>query len=264
MDYLTQKILMRPNEEYLEIYNFIRDRGRALRKDFKIQNHLKGADCVNVLERLTRFLIHSDFVLNEEPESRYSWKQNRHQISDTLSTLMEIYDDESQQGIRYPQEAEFRSYYVLLTIDDPVPIHRMQSWRREVIQHTQVQTALFFHRAFQNKQFQYFFAKLRESRTTYLMACILQIPFLQMRRDAFKCLNASLTQRDKPFPLELLGQVLALSAGDETRDYCQYWGFEVVQDPEVGYQGVVFGRKDASRPNWIGSVFDPMILNSFW
>lgn len=79
------EVLERKDQDYVEIYNFIRDRGRALRKDFKVppslfannncfseqvQNHLRGIECVDTLERLTRFLIHSDFILCELPETR--------------------------------------------------------------------------------------------------------------------------------------------------------------------------------------------------
>lgn len=253
MDYLVEKVLMQsPGQEFVEIYNFIRDRGRALRKDFKVQNHLKGPECVNVLERLTRFLIHSDFVLCQEPESKYSWQQNRHQISDTLTTLMEVYDDEGQIQIRYQNEAEFRSYFILLTIDDPVPVDRLHAWRPEVIHHYAVQTALKFHNVYQNRNYRVFFRLIRRSDTTYLMACVLQVMFIQVRRDASRCLHASLSAKDTPLPMSSFINMFGLQDVRQAEQYCQFFGYEVVREND-GSMGVKVGKSDQSA-KWVEPV----------
>jgi hypothetical protein len=255
MDYLMENILERTDQEFIEIYNFIRDRGRALRKDFKVQNHLKGAECVHVLERLTRFLIHADFMLCELPESRYSWKQNRHQIFDTLTTLMEVYDDERLRNITFPHESEFRAYFVLLLLDDPLSVDRLQSWSADILDDSRVQVAMTFHQHYQNKFYQPFFQDVRGPKTTYLMACLLHNTFSQIRRDGMKSLHAATTHRDKPFPIDALTDLLCFNDADETIEFCQQWQLEMVHESEpVPYLGVRLGKKDG-KPGWIGMLF---------
>lgn len=246
-------ILERKDQDFLEIYNFIRDRGRAIRKDFKVQNHLNGPECVDCMERLSRFLIHSDFVLCEKPESVFSWRQNRHQIVDTLTTLNEIYDDELKRGVRYPNESEFRGYFILLNLEDAVAISRVQTWRQEIIHQPIVKTALAFYRAFQNQLYHRFFRLLRHTETTYLMACILQFSFAKVRKDGLRVMSAGFLSRDKAFPLPALAEVLGFDREQDALEFCLHWGFESVQETEpVPFVGIAVGKKD--RGSWIGMV----------
>lgn len=248
-------ILSRTDQEWIEIYNFIRDRGRALRKDFKVQNHLKGPECVDVLERLARFLIFSDFELWEMPESRYSCRQNRHQIFDTLTTLMEVYDDELLEGRHYPHEAEFRAYYVLLNVDNALPINRVHAWSESVLNQSVVKASLEFHTCFQNKQFYNFFRKIKQQETTFLMACILHMVFDEMRRDAVEAFNSSLIQRGKPMSTQNLIQTLALSDEEDAKLFCDHWGLEIVNEVLENSQvvpSVRLGKKDGSRGALLG------------
>ena len=232
MDYLTTKILERKDQDFNEIYNFIRDRGRAIRKDFKVQNHLKGPECVDVLEKLGRFLIHADFMLCEQPESKYSWKQNRHQLIDTLTTLMEIYDEEVAEGHTYENEAEFRSYFVLLNLDDVVPVSRAQSWRPEILKSPMVKDALYFFQLFQNRWVHKYLQQLRKKDTTYLMACILHFSLEHLRKEGLQTLSSALTAKDKPIPVGLLTQSLFFDGDTDTVEFCKHLGFEVVQDQD--------------------------------
>lgn len=255
MDYLTTEILERSDREFSEIYNFIRDRGRAIRKDFKVQNHLKGPECVDVLEKLGRFLVHSDFVLCELPESKYSWKQNRHQLTDTITTLNEIYDDEVHEDHKYENEAEFRAYYILLNIDDVVPTARAQSWHSSIVEHPVVQHAMQLHMLYQNRLVSNFFQQVRSPLTTYLMACILHFTFDNIRREGLKEMMTAIPQKDKPFPITVLSDVLCFDTDEQTVDFCKHYGFEIaedmVSDESNKFAGVRLGKRDG-KSAWIG------------
>jgi SAC3/GANP family len=254
MDYLVYNILQRSDQEFLEIYNFVRDRGRALRKDFKIQSHLHGNECVDVLERLTRFLILSDLALCELPESRFSWKQNRHQIIDTLTTLLDVYKDEEQNGVFYPNEPEFRSYFILLMIDDTISIDRFQSWRHQVRQDPQVQHAILIHQTFQAKLYSYFLCLLRQTKTTYLMACILNICLAQVRKDNLFAYYISTPAKDKPLCMDTLRYILFMEGYDETIifKYCLGFGLDVSEN-EIGEKLIRLSNKETKT--WTGKQF---------
>ena len=241
MDYLVGEILPRTDVPFEEVYNFIRDRGRALRKDFKIQNHLRGTECVNVLERMARFLIHCDFELCHLPESKFSPKQNRHQLVDTLTTLMEVYDDESRrQRIQYPNEPEFRAYFILLMLDDSVPIDCLQDWHPSVLQDLRVRNALLFHQYFQNHLASPFMHLLANATTTYLMGCVLAISVPQLRQDMIRMLHSSQLARDaRPLDLRVLMQMLGLGSTEEAQKFARHFDLDVVSG-----EGVRVGRRD--------------------
>lgn len=245
MDYLIENILEKDGFEYVEIYNFIRDRGRAIRKDFKIQNHLKGPECTEVLEKLTRFLIHSDFYLSELPESQFSPNQNRHQLVDTLKNLMEIYDDNNSNGFKpYENEAEFRAYFILLMIGENVPVAQLQSWNASILNDRKVLFAMKFHRFFQNRMSYNIIKLLSDSETSYLMACILNMSLPQIRKDILKTLQTSLGFKELPISFDQIKKTFGFTKEQEIIDMCEHWRLETATIPNSMENGVVIAKKD--------------------
>ena len=232
MDFLIYQILKKDNVEYLEIYNFIRDRGRAIRKDFKVQNQMKGQECVSCLERLTRFLIHSDFMLSDVPESKYSWKQNRHQLIDTLTTLMEAYDEDSHNSIKYSSEPEFRSYYILLMLDDCTPIDKYQSWGPEIRRNNLVLECLSIHQLYQNRLFELLFRSLGKGKLKYLHLCILHSLIGSLRFEAFKSMFNALSSRERQIKLETVENMLLFNDAQDAIGFCETFGAQLISTPE--------------------------------
>jgi hypothetical protein len=244
--------LDKPQRTFAEVYNFVRDRTRAIRTDFTLQNY-HGPESVEVNEKICRFHIISSHRLCEEPDTVYNDQQNMEQLGKVLQTLMELYDDANCSNISYPFEAEFRAYYILTQIESAEIMGRAERWKPAVFESDEVQNALRFHELVQNKLVAAVFSRTRSPRTSYLQSCLLQRLFIAMRREGLKALNSSHIYKDKAFPVSLLTQIMAFDSAEDAVEYCQHWGLEI--DPEKPGEsdiGIRFGKKDGGRVLWIG------------
>lgn len=130
---------------------------------------------------------------------RYSWKQNRHQLLDTLTTLMEIYGD-SVSGDSFSNEAEFKAYYIVLTIDDPLPLARIQHWNPQVLSHPLVKLGLQLHLFFQSKLHTHLLKTLAEPGTPYLIGCLLNSHLTACRNFILKSIHTTFSGAPMIFP----------------------------------------------------------------
>ena len=249
---MVNEILDKPHRSFAEVYNFVRDRTRAIRTDFTLQNY-HGPESVEVNEKICRFHIISSHRLCEEPDTIYNDQQNMEQLGKVLQTLMEIYDDANCSNVTYPYEAEFRAYYILTQIESAEVMARAERWKAAVFESDEVQNALTFHELVQNKLGLALFSRMRSPRTTYLQSCLLQRLFISMRREGLRAFNQSCIYKDKAFPVSLLTQMMAFDSADDTVECCQHWGLEVDSE-KLGEAdiGVRFGKRDGGRILWIG------------
>ncbi|EGG13930.1 hypothetical protein DFA_11691 [Cavenderia fasciculata] len=113
MSHLTHYVVDRKGIAFTEIQNFIRDRSRSLRQDLTSQ-HSKGSVSIDIHERCVRFHIVSHHFLCEHPEEEFNQFQNLEQMNNCLTSLKLFYDDHyKKHNCVSPNEAEFRSYYIL-------------------------------------------------------------------------------------------------------------------------------------------------------
>lgn len=74
--------------------------------------------CVEIIEKCVRFHIHCAEALSEEDTSIFDPKINNENLTKGLQTLKHMYYDLESRGIRCPNEAEFRSYDILLSLTE--------------------------------------------------------------------------------------------------------------------------------------------------
>jgi hypothetical protein len=232
MNYLIDKIIIQWNEgNFLDIYNFIRDRGRAIRKDFKVQNHLKGAECIQVLECLSRYLIYCDYELCELPESKFSRQQSRFQIVDTLTSLMEAYDNERNYQKQNPEsspsclpifqnESEYRSYFIYVNINSPLKHFNFNLDKENLF----IKNALEIHSLIESSQYLEFFQKIRNA--SFMIFCCLHHYFIEFRK------NVLISQKS-PLPITDVCSNLLFNSNTEAIEFCKYWGLSVIKENGV-------------------------------
>lgn len=103
-----------------DVHLFIWDRTRGIRNDFSIQQVKDLEDvliAMDVYERIARFHILSlhHFSGNGDPTPGFDHRQELEQLINTLTTLRYYYND-YQGRVTSPNEAEFRSYFILWEI----------------------------------------------------------------------------------------------------------------------------------------------------
>ncbi|KAJ5665327.1 uncharacterized protein N7477_007775 [Penicillium maclennaniae] len=238
------------NEPLGFIHKFVWDRTRSIRNDFSVQQVTQEEDvriAVTCLERIARFHIVSLHLLsspaNEEPFDRH---QEREQLNNTMLSLMYYYDD-NRGRIAFPNEEEFRAYYVLFSIHDQRPDleARVQKWPLSLQNSPRVQVALELYAASCNTWdyqgtldarrpnaiaqgfYTRFFNIINSRSVSYLMACVAEIYFNHVRQTAIRAIwkgycrqPVSQQSKNDEWTVDELTRVLHFDDDEQTIQFC--------------------------------------------
>lgn len=248
LDYLLRQLL--PAHPLARTHAFIRDRTRAIRQDFTLQNE-RGPIAIACHEKIARYHILSLHVLCEE--SSFAAQQELEQLSKVLQSLNEFYDDLrlSSPSSFSPNEAEFRAYHLLVHLRDVDTVRAIQALPPALFHAQPIQHALRFHALAQRanersgqrsrppnseasqNHFVRFFRLIRDDpRTTYLFACMLEHHFPDIRRGALKALRKAYMQQHTPLPIDVLSRMLGTDDVLEAANVAEHAGLKVKYDEE--------------------------------
>ncbi|KAL2813279.1 SAC3/GANP/Nin1/mts3/eIF-3 p25 family-domain-containing protein [Aspergillus granulosus] len=259
MNYLTRYIIG-GSEPLGLIHKFVWDRTRSIRNDFSVQQLTQEEEvkiAVTCLERIARFHIVSLHLLssptNEEPFDRH---QEREQLNNTMLSLMYYYDD-NRGRIVFPNEDEFRAYYIIFSIHDQRPDleARVQKWPTDLRNSPRVQVALeLFAAAGNTWEYQgtldakrpnaiaqgfyaRFFNLVNSPGVSYLMACVAEIYFNHMRQTAIRSIwkaycrsPASQQHKNEEWTVDELTSVLYFDDNDQTIEFCEAQDLEFAEN----------------------------------
>ncbi|KAJ5647299.1 hypothetical protein N7490_003671 [Penicillium lividum] len=248
------------NEPLGIIHKFVWDRTRSIRNDFSVQQVSQEKDvqiAVTCLERIARFHIVSLHLLsspeNEEPFDRH---QEREQLNNTMLSLMYYYDDHRGR-IHFPNEDEFRAYYIIFSIHDQRPDleARVSKWPTSLLTSPRVQVALELYAASCNTWeyqgtldarrpnaiaqgfYTRFFNIINSPSVSYLMACIAEVYFSYVRQTAIRAIwkgycKTPLSQQHKnqEWSVEDLTRVLHFDDDEETIKFCEEQDLQVAEN----------------------------------
>ncbi|KAL4784623.1 SAC3/GANP/Nin1/mts3/eIF-3 p25 family-domain-containing protein [Aspergillus varians] len=259
MNYLTRHVIGGP-EPLGIIHKFVWDRTRSIRNDFSVQQVTQEEDvkiAVTCLERIARFHIMSLHLLsspaNEGPFDRH---QEREQLNNTMLSLMYYYDD-NRGRISFPNEDEFRAYYIIFSIHDQRPDleARVQKWPPELRSAPRVRVALeLFAAAGNTWEYQgtldakrpsaiaqgfyaRFFSLVDSPGVSYLMACVAEIYFNHMRQTAIRSIwkgycryPSSQQHKNEEWTVDELTNVLCFDSDDQTIQFCEEQDLEFAEN----------------------------------
>ena len=236
------------------VHHFVWDRTRAVRNDFSIQQITKPSDvaiAIECYERIARFHILSlhQFAVPEKPYDKYDWYQEREQLDRTLLSLMQYYED-SRGRVRCANEAEFRAYCVIFQIQDPTPDleERVNNWDSQVKNSPRVRTALELYASASNivdvqgplkprtthpvgrGDWNDFFRKVESRQVSYLMACVAEIYFNLVRKQALNAIWRAFRRQGNPldvtdFTIDYVTDLLKFDDPEQTENFCEHYGF---------------------------------------
>ncbi|GAA5814801.1 hypothetical protein MFLAVUS_008303 [Mucor flavus] len=263
LDYLVDEILA--NNPIDKCHKFLRDRTRSIRQDFTLQN-IRDLDAVATHERIARFHILSLHEMCEYDESTFSLPQEMEQLHKTLISLMEFYDDLRDEGIETKNEAEFRAYHIISQIKDEDIAQRSMRLPVHIFKSQYVTRALEFRALSQRNNeiletssrrnkpenieacqnfYSYFFKLIADPSTPYLMACLLETHFSEVRKGALKAMNTSYMMKAGGVPAEHVRQVLAYDTTKQLFKEAMLYG--IVIDNSLGEPTLSFGQKHYSE-----------------
>jgi hypothetical protein len=158
------------SSELLRWFDFLWNRTRAIRKDIT-QQQLVSERVVGLIEKCARFHIFAGYRL--APLSpQFDQRLNIENLNKCLLSLRHCYDDLARKNILCPNEAEFRSYDILLNLCDSNVFNQSCQYRQEIQNNNMVQNALEIALSFHTDNISRFFKLVEAEETTFLQACL--------------------------------------------------------------------------------------------
>lgn len=241
LDYLVGTIL----PQLPDSHSFLWDRTRSIRQDFVYQNYY-GPEAIDCNERIVRVHLLCMHVM-AKGDVEYSQQQELEQFNKALQTLIEIYQDVRNHGGSCPNEAEFRAYHLISHFRDPELEREIQKLPDTIFKDARVQLALRFRllmsqniteRGHVNKigsanMFVKFFELAFHENTPFLMACLLETHFNEIRFYALKSLSRSYHTGGKALIGSSLSQMLGFDSPEDLVDFVTYYEVDVIYDQGV-------------------------------
>ncbi|RCH83600.1 hypothetical protein CU098_004615, partial [Rhizopus stolonifer] len=259
LNYLIDEVLAQQPLE--KCHAFIRDRTRSIRQDFTLQN-IRDVTAVQVHERIARFHILCLHEMCELDESKFSEQQETEQLRKVLLSLMEFYDDLREEGIETENEPEFRAYHMLSHIRDQDVVRQAQTLPVHIFRHPYMTRAIeFFGLAQRNNEimetssrrnkpenveasqnfYSKFFKLIADPGTPFLMACMLECHFADIRKGALKAMNVSYMMKAGGVEAEHVRQVLAYDSLKHLLNEVALYGIPL--DMSLDEPTICFGQK---------------------
>lgn len=252
LDYLIDDVVG-GEERLASIHKFVWDRTRSIRNDFSIQQVSKEPDvkiAVECFERIARFHIISLHQLSNPDNldgENFDAFQDREQLNNTMLSLMYYYDD-YRGKISFPNEPEFRAYLILFELQSLQPDldERLQAWPEYLLKEGRVKVAHQLYAAASNTIFEQgplrptipfpiaqsnagtFWRLIRSDTVSYLMACVAEMYFSQVRFTALeniwrsaKSASAAQQSKNRDWNLTELTNFLAFDTENQTVEFCE-------------------------------------------
>lgn len=252
LDYLVDNIV----PQLPEAHSFIWDRTRSIRQDFTYQNFF-GPEAIDCNERIVRIHLVSLHIMAGS-DVEYSQQQELEQFNKALQTLVEIYQDIRNHGGRAPNEAEFRAYHLLSHIRDPELEREIQELPDDIFESELVQLALRFRAIISQNNiverghsntvgslnlFLEFFKLVYSDETPFLVACLLETHFNEIRFYALKSMSRCFHTRGKAISAESLKAILGFDSIEKLVKFVKYYEIDIDRD-ETGELLVDLFNKD--------------------
>ncbi|KAI8874886.1 hypothetical protein K501DRAFT_297785 [Backusella circina FSU 941] len=259
MDYLVDEVLS--NNALENCHGFIRDRTRSIRQDFTRQN-IRDITAIEVFERIARFHIMCLHEMCEFDENKFSHQQEMEQLRKVLISLIEFYDDLREDGIQTENEAEFRAYHIIAHFRDQDVVRQTMTLPLALFKHPHIELALKFHSLAQRNNeimetasrrnkptnvpaaqnfYTQFFKLVAKSQTPFLMSCLLESHFADVRKGALKSMNISYVYKLSGVPASYVERILGYDDIIQLMEEAKLYG--IVVDESLDEPTFRFGQK---------------------
>ncbi|KAF3056353.1 SAC3 family protein 1 [Daldinia childiae] len=255
LDYLID--LISSDDLLPQRHSFLWDRTRAIRIDFSFQKYAMTPDeildQIYCLETITRFHVTSLHLLSQDgfAPTDFSEQQEVEQLSKTLISLMEVYDDCAHQGIECKNEPEFRGYFIVFNAYNPALMERIEGWDVRFGNAEGIKSAIAIVQCIDNIRkmqgplhpetysqlaidaISIFFKLIAHPSVSYTMACFAEIHFNNVRKGILKVIRKSFSRPrfgPKDLTPSVLKQYLHTDTEEEAVEFFKKHGFQFHDD----------------------------------
>ncbi len=151
------------NESIGDWFEYIWSTTRAIRKDITQQSLNKDPQAVDLMEKCARFHIMCAERLIEANSQDFERKLNDENLTKCIQTLKHMYYDMSLESVTCPNEAEFRTYDVLMNLNDGDTLRNIQTLALEVRTSPSIKFAIDALTAVNNNNYVRFFKLVKQA-----------------------------------------------------------------------------------------------------
>lgn len=168
-----------------------------------------------------------------------------------MQSLNEFYEDARHEGRTCPHEAEFRAYYLITHLRDSDTIRQAELLPRDIFLERHLQAALRLHALAQRNNetrgergrrpanseaslnaFSRFFKAVAGDNTSYLLACLAESHFIDVRRGALSTLRKAFMTAHAHYPITKLARMLGCDDIAHCAEIAETFGFVVIYGPD--------------------------------
>lgn len=179
-----------------------------------------------------------------------------------LLSLTEFYNDLREEGIESENEAEFRAYHLISHIRDQELARQAQTLPIHIFRHPYMKRALELHALSQRNNeimetssrrnkpenieasqnyYSKLFKMIADDKTSFLMACMMECHFSDIRKGALKAMNTAYMAKASGVPVEHVRRVLAYDSIKQLLEELVLYGIPV--NMSLGEPTICFGVK---------------------
>lgn len=168
---------------------------------------------------------------------------------------MEFYDDAPDTQLPTPNEAEFRAYHLLAHIRDPDVGRQVERMPPDLLHLPIIRLALDIRATVQRNNaantrratnieaaqnlYSRFFKFVAQTTTPFLVACLLEHHFTDIRKGALKAMKSSFLPNHRPYQLSSMTSILGFDDDLEAAAFATSCSLDIIPDSETGKSAAV-------------------------
>lgn len=228
-------------------HSYIRDRTRAIRKDFTLQNY-SGPEAVYCHELIARFHIVSLHLLASK--TGFEESQEMEQLGKTLTSLAGFYNAKHREFSYYETEPEFRAYSIIMNHADADMDAAVSRLPRVIREHPLVQMAMHIRQLIESNTMPSrfgsapemtqsnevaLFSFVRNDEVPPLLRCMVSCRFQDMRRRALTKLCHHYPANSKALTLTYLRELLMYPDEESLMKELDWYQWKMGSDEGTSY-----------------------------
>lgn len=222
MRYMINNLLLKSDVPWVEVYNFMFDRIRAVRQDLTLQQ-IWNSDSCEILEIAVRFYIYAAYRLCDESVGVFDSHINSVHLQECLKQLLVLY-----QSLCSPAREEITSLYLLHNMNSSEALHHVLTLPRSLRNKCPLKMPINI--CILNITDNYVRIIHIVEKLTVLQLCIMFDHVHTLQRKALNVMDIAFGSRNAWYPLDHLSKSLFFKDLERTVHMCNISSIAIVDN----------------------------------
>ncbi|XP_029637790.1 SAC3 domain-containing protein 1-like [Octopus sinensis] len=219
---------------WLDIYEYVFDRLRAVRQDMIIQNII-GSPAIDILEKMVRFFVYSAYRLcDEKAGQKFDPVINNTHLLECFKRLLSLYEEGTLEICC--NRVEFESLYQIINLGHSEALNHYYELDSEIRNKVPLkiayQTSIAYHLNNYIRVLRQF-----QSFSDVISRCALHQHFLPVRKQALITMSVAYSSKQCRYPIYKLTRILNIDNDDLTKSLCRLHSVDIQDDMVVFKKG---------------------------